>query len=87
LGDLVWLADGRIVYSLSESWLNYSDTNLGQVAVDPKTGTVSSTDYVPTSRRNRLQGQGKGPNDTRPIIDDLLVTGLPQIERGLKEER
>jgi Tol biopolymer transport system component len=42
LGDLVWLADGRIVYSLSESWLNYSDTNLGQVAVDPKTGTVSS---------------------------------------------
>ena len=42
LGDLVWLADGRIVYSLSESWLNYSDTNLGQVAVNPKTGTVSS---------------------------------------------
>jgi len=41
LGDLVWLADGRIVYSLSQSWL-YSDTNLGQVAVDPKTGTVSS---------------------------------------------
>src|ERR1700693_3551171 len=42
LGDLVWLADGRIVYSLSQSWLSYSDTNLGQVAVDPKTGTVSS---------------------------------------------
>jgi serine/threonine protein kinase/Tol biopolymer transport system component len=42
LGDLVWLADGRIVYSLSQSWLNYSDTNLGQVAVNPKTGTVSS---------------------------------------------
>jgi serine/threonine protein kinase len=39
LGDLVWLADGRIVYSLSQSWLNYSDTNLGQVAVDPNTGT------------------------------------------------
>jgi eukaryotic-like serine/threonine-protein kinase len=42
LGDLAWLADGRIVYSLSQSWLGYSDTNLGQVAVDPKTGTVSS---------------------------------------------
>jgi len=42
LGDLVWLADGRIVYSSSQSWLSYSDTNLGQVAVDPKTGTASS---------------------------------------------
>jgi eukaryotic-like serine/threonine-protein kinase len=42
LGDLVWLADSRIVYSSSQSWLNYSDTNLGQVAVNPKTGTVSS---------------------------------------------
>ncbi|HKN77090.1 MAG TPA: protein kinase, partial [Candidatus Acidoferrum sp.] len=41
LGDLVWLADGRIVYSLSQLWL-YSDTNLGQVAVDPQTGRVSS---------------------------------------------
>jgi eukaryotic-like serine/threonine-protein kinase len=42
LGDLVWLADGRIVYTVSQSWLNYSDTNLGEVAVNPKTGTVSS---------------------------------------------
>jgi serine/threonine protein kinase len=42
LGDLVWLTDDRIVYSFSQSWMNYSDTNLGQVAVDPQTGTVSS---------------------------------------------
>src|ERR1700693_3564254 len=42
LGDLVWLADGRIVYSLSQSWVSYSDTNLGQGAVGPKTGRGSS---------------------------------------------
>ena len=41
VGDLAWLADGRIVYSLSQSWLNYSDTNLAQVSVDPRTGTVT----------------------------------------------
>jgi Tol biopolymer transport system component len=40
LGDLAWLADGRVIYLLSQSWLNYSDTNLWQIAVDPETGAV-----------------------------------------------
>jgi len=41
LGDFSWLADGRIVYSLSQSWMPDSDSNLWEVETDPRSGKPS----------------------------------------------
>lgn len=43
LGDFSWLADGRIVYSLSQSWILGVDSNLWQIKVDPQNGKATGS--------------------------------------------
>ena len=66
--------------------LIYLDAGYPYAFYDPALGDLQ-IDLLDLEKKLQLMQAGKGPNDTRPIIDDLLMTGLPQIERDLKEER
>lgn len=66
--------------------LIYLDAGYGYAFYDPARGDLQ-IDLLDLEKKLQLMQPGKGPNDTRPTIDDLLMTGLPQIERDLKEQR
>ena len=43
-------------------------------------------DLFETRKKLELMQPGKGPNDTRPVIRDLLDAMLPKLEKDLKAE-
>lgn len=66
--------------------LIYLDAGYAYAFYDPALGDLQ-IDLLNLEKKLQLMQPGKGPNDTRPIIDGLLSTGLPQIQKDLKEER
>jgi non-heme chloroperoxidase len=64
--------------------LVYLDAGFGYAFHDSSTGWLD-IDVIDVRKRLELLQPGKGPNDTRPVIRELLQT-LPQFERELKTE-
>jgi non-heme chloroperoxidase len=66
--------------------LIYLDAGYAYAFYDQARGDLQ-IDLFDLEKKLQLMQPGKGPNDTSPVINDLLTTALPQIERDLKEER
>jgi len=63
--------------------LVYLDAGYGYAFYDASRGDLY-LDLFETRRKLESMQPGKGPNDTRPVIRDLLETTLPKLEKDLK---
>jgi len=66
--------------------LVYLDAGYGYAFYDDSRGYLD-IDVVDLQRKLAMLQPGKGPNDTRPVIKDLLGTMLPGVERELRDEQ
>ena len=69
----------------SVAGLVYLDAGYGYAFRDPSAGWLD-IDVIDLQKKLELLRPGKGPNDDRPVIRELLQTLLPQFERELKME-
>ena len=65
--------------------LVYLDAGYGYALHASPTGWLD-IDVIDLQKKLELLRPGKGPNDTRPVIRELLQTLLPQFERELETE-
>jgi hypothetical protein len=63
----------------------YLDAAYGYAFHDSSTGWMD-IDVIDLQKKLELLQPGKGPNDTRPAIGELLQTLLPQFEKELETE-
>jgi non-heme chloroperoxidase len=69
----------------SVAGLVYLDAGYGYVFHDSSAGWMD-IDVIDLQKKLELLRPGKGPNDNRPVIRELLQTLLPQFEKELKTE-
>jgi pimeloyl-ACP methyl ester carboxylesterase len=65
--------------------LVYLDAGYGYAFYDPDVGWPN-IDLAELRKKLELLQPGKGPNDTRPLINELLNVLLPRFEKDLKKD-
>jgi pimeloyl-ACP methyl ester carboxylesterase len=65
--------------------LVYLDAGYGYAFYDSSSGWLN-IDVSDLQKKLQLLQPGKGPNDTRPVIGELLAATLPHFEKELKTE-
>lgn len=66
--------------------LVYLDAAYGYAFYNPSRGDLN-LDLLDLEKKLQLMHLGKGPNDTRPVIHELLATLLPRFEGDLRDEQ